>query len=84
MQRITSTEFQRQFGAALAAAKRGPVTVTTQGREDVVVLDAAEYTRLKRLDTPQHLYAGELPDDIAAAIAAAPVCGLNLTDALTR
>ena len=38
MQRITSTEFQRQFGAALAAAKRGPVTVTTQGREDVVAL----------------------------------------------
>lgn len=37
MQRITSTEFQRQFGAALAA-KRGPVTVTTQGREDVVAL----------------------------------------------
>lgn len=68
MQRITSTEFQRQFGEALATAKHEPVTITTRGRADLVVLDFAEYTRLKQLDKREHLFASDLSEEDIEAI----------------
>lgn len=47
MDRITSTELQRDFGRVLSDAKRKPITVTSRGRDEVVILDVSEYERLK-------------------------------------
>ncbi len=47
MDRITSTELQRDFGRVLSNAKRKPIMVTSRGRDEVVILDVSEYERLK-------------------------------------
>lgn len=71
MVRITSTELRNQFGHFGEIARREPVSITDQGSDGLVLLSAAEFERLKTLDTRQALYAWELPDDIAAALDAA-------------
>jgi prevent-host-death family protein len=48
--RITSSEFQKEYGRYAALAKREAVTITNHGRPELVVLDAEEYERLRRLD----------------------------------
>ena len=61
---------KNRFSAVVEAARRGPQTVTKHGRPAVVVVEAAEYARLKqleRLDAPtfsDHLLA--MPTDGAA------------------
>jgi prevent-host-death family protein len=47
---ITSVEFQRNFGRYQDEALKEPVSITTNGRERIVVLSADEYHRLKRRD----------------------------------
>jgi len=47
MDRISSTKFQCEFGRFLSHAKRDPVTITSHGRDEWVVLDAVEFERLK-------------------------------------
>ena len=47
---ITSVEFQRHFGRYQDEALKGPVSITRNGRERIVVLSAEEYNRLKRRD----------------------------------
>lgn len=42
-------------------AQREPIVVTNHGREDLVVLSAHEYNRLKRRDR-QAIRAGDMPD----------------------
>ena len=71
MTRITSAELQNHFGKYREIALREPVIVTHHGRESLVVLSAAEFKRLKALDTRQALYAWELPDDLAQALESA-------------
>lgn len=41
---------KNRFSAMVEAARRKPQTVTRHGRPTVVVLDAEEYARLRRLD----------------------------------
>lgn len=48
--RITSSEFQKQYGRYASLAKRQAVTITNHGRAELVILDAEEYERLRRLD----------------------------------
>ena len=48
--KITSSEFQKEYGRYSAMAKRQAVTITNHGRAELVVLDAEEYERLRRLD----------------------------------
>jgi prevent-host-death family protein len=47
---ITSSEFQKEYGRYSMLAKREAVTITNHGRAELVVLDAEEYERLRRLD----------------------------------
>lgn len=68
MPSVTSAEFQRNFGTYKEAAMRGPVTITSHGRESLVMLSVDEYKRLKAMDTRRAYYAHELPDDILKAI----------------
>ncbi len=50
MQRVTSREFQRDFGRFQDGALKAPLSITQNGRERLVILSAEEYTRLKRRD----------------------------------
>lgn len=49
--RITSSEFQKEYGRYAAIAKRQPVLITNHGRDELVVMDAGEFERLRKLDT---------------------------------
>jgi prevent-host-death family protein len=48
--RISSAEFQRQFGALSDKALTEPLTITRNGRDRLVLLSVEEYERLKRRD----------------------------------
>lgn len=50
MATVTSAEFQRNVVLYQDKALHEPVTVTENGREQVVLLSAEEYRRLKRRD----------------------------------
>ena len=72
MQRITSREFQRNFGRFQDEALRAPLSITRNGRDCLVLLSVEEYARLKRRDR-EALYVEELPDaDIEAIHRAEP------------
>lgn len=49
--RVSASDFQKEYGRYASLAKRQAVTVTNHGRDELVVLDAAEYERLRRLDS---------------------------------
>lgn len=69
---ITAAEVQKNFGRFQDKAMVTPVTVTKYGRPTVVILAAAEYERLKKLDR-QALAVEELSDRDIAAIKAARI-----------
>ena len=48
--RVSSAEFHRRFGSLAEKARNEPVTITREGRDELVLLSAAEYDRLKRRD----------------------------------
>lgn len=48
--RVSSAELQRSFGHYRDVALQHPVSITNHGRETLVLLSAAEYRRLKKLD----------------------------------
>lgn len=68
--KTTAAEIAKNFGAFADKALVEPVTITKYGREHLVLLSASEYERLKRRDRQVHR-VGELPPDIAEAIARA-------------
>lgn len=47
---ITAAELQKQFGKFRDMARREPVSVTHHGRDDLVVISAEEYNRLKHME----------------------------------
>jgi prevent-host-death family protein len=49
--RITASQFQKEYGRYASLARRQAVTITNHGRAELVVLDAEEYERLRRLDS---------------------------------
>jgi prevent-host-death family protein len=48
--KVSSAEFQKQFGAFADKALTEPVTITRNGRDRLVLLSVEEYQRLKRRD----------------------------------
>lgn len=54
---------KNRFSEVVAAAKRAPQTVTKHGKPAVVVVDAAEYDRLRQVEGAQ---APSLPDLLLA------------------
>ena len=44
---------KNRFSEVVAAARRGPQTVTKHGKPAVVVVDVVEYERLRRLERAQ-------------------------------
>jgi prevent-host-death family protein len=48
--KVSSAEFQKQFGTLADKALIEPVTITRNGRDRLVLLSVEEYERLKRRD----------------------------------
>lgn len=70
--RVSSAEFQKNFGRYRETAIREPVTITNHGRESLVLLSVDEYRRLKNRDR-EVLHISQLSDDDIAAIRAAVI-----------
>jgi prevent-host-death family protein len=65
MARVPASEFQREFGRLRGVAHRE--AVTSHGRDDVVLVSAEEYQRLRNLDR-RAMHVSELSDEEVAAL----------------
>jgi len=61
---VTAGDFNRKPGFYQDQAKSGPVVITRNGREQVVMIDVAEYEKLLQ-SYRQSLLMSELPDAYA-------------------
>jgi prevent-host-death family protein len=66
MVKISSAEFQKNFGRYQDVALKEPVTVTRNGRDRTVLLSIEEYERLKRRDRRVMSLDDFTEEDIAA------------------
>ena len=48
--KVSSADFQKQFGSLADKALTEPVTITRNGRDRLVLMSVEEYERLKRRD----------------------------------
>jgi prevent-host-death family protein len=67
MLRISASKLQREFGRLRRVANREAVIVTSHGRDDVVLLSAEEYRRLRSLDR-RAMHVSEFTDEELAAL----------------
>src|SRR5882724_3796428 len=72
MTKVTSGEFQREFGRYRALALREAVIITNHGRDDVVLLGADDYARLRRYEQ-KTFHVSELPADVVNELGTVPV-----------
>jgi prevent-host-death family protein len=72
MARVPASEFQREFGRLRSVAHREAVIVTSHGRDDVVLLSAEEYQRLRSLDR-RAMHVSELSNEARAALDAVEI-----------
>jgi prevent-host-death family protein len=63
MTKVTSGEFQREFGRYRTLAQREAVVITNHGRDDVVLLGAEDYARLRRYEQ-KAFHVSELPKEV--------------------
>jgi prevent-host-death family protein len=70
--KVSSVEFQKNFGRYQDAALTEPVMVTRNGRDRVVMISVEEYRRLKRRDRQVMGLTDFTDADIAAIKAAKP------------
>jgi prevent-host-death family protein len=63
MTKVTSGEFQREFGRYRTLAQREAVIITNHGRDDVVLLGAEDYARLRRYEQ-KAFHVSDLPKDV--------------------
>lgn len=68
MDRVSSAEVAKRFGLYGEIAQREPVVITNHGRDSLVLLSAAEFTRLKSLDTRRVYRPADLPPDLREAL----------------
>ena len=78
MTKVTSAEFQREFGRYRALAQREAVVITNHGRDDVVLLGAGDYARLRRYEQ-KAFHVSELPADIVDELG-----GVAIPEAATK
>ena len=72
MNKITSGEFQKEFGRFRTLAHKEAVIITNHGRDDLVLLAADEYKRLRQLDQ-QAFYVHELPPEVIEEFGSVPI-----------
>lgn len=75
MQRVSSSEFLKEYGALSRQAQREPVTITNHGRDSLVLISAEEFNRLQALDARKAYFAHELPEDWVEALKSAKAPG---------
>lgn len=63
MIKVTSGEFTREFGRFRALAHREAVVVTHHGRDDVVLIAADDYARLRRYEQ-KAFHVSQLPKEV--------------------
>jgi prevent-host-death family protein len=82
-QSFSSVEASNSFGLISRQALASPLTITHHGPDNLVLMSAAEYQRLKSRDR-EGLTLVDLTEDDRAAIAAsrAPAEAANVDDAL--
>lgn len=64
MEKVTSRALNREFGKYRVKAHQEGVIITHHGNDDLALISADEYERLKELDTRRAYYPPELPDEI--------------------
>lgn len=69
MAKISAAEFQKRFGKYRDLAQREPVTVTSYGRDSVVLISAEDYARYRQLDSRRAEYVWEMSPAEADALA---------------
>jgi prevent-host-death family protein len=69
--RVTASAFLKQYGLYSEKAQREPVTITSHGRDSLVLLSAEEFTRLKALDSRKPVHPWELSPEWQDALNAA-------------
>jgi prevent-host-death family protein len=72
MTKVTSAEFQREFGRYRALALREAVIITNHSRDDVVLLGADDYARLRRYEQ-KAMHVSELPDNVVEELGTDPM-----------
>ncbi len=70
--RISTADFIKNFGTLADQALAEPIRITRHGRDRLVMVSAAEYDRLKRLDR-QVFRSEDLPDTVLELIAKSEV-----------
>jgi prevent-host-death family protein len=70
MTKVTSGEFQREFGRYRTLAQREPVIITNHGRDDVVLLRAEDYARLRRYEQ-KPFHVSQLPREVIEELGSA-------------
>jgi prevent-host-death family protein len=63
MTKVTSGEFTREFGRYRVIAHREPVVITNHGRDDVVLIGAEDYARLRRYEQ-KAFHVSQLPQEV--------------------
>lgn len=71
MTKVTSGEFTREFGRYRALAQREAVIVTNHGRDDVVLLAAEDYARLRRYEQ-KALHVSQLSREVVDELGKVP------------
>lgn len=64
---VTASEFSRNFGRFKEIAQREPVTVTSSGRDSVVLISAKEFEAFRR---SKYAYGGALSEEFERDAAA--------------
>ncbi|MEX2326270.1 MAG: type II toxin-antitoxin system prevent-host-death family antitoxin [Pseudomonadales bacterium] len=72
MTKVTSGQFQREFGQYRTQAHKGAVIITNHGRDDLALISADEYKRLRSLDQ-QAFYPEELPKEVIDEFGTVPI-----------
>ena len=60
---VTASEIQKNFGQYKESAQREPISVTSNGRDSVVLLSAAEYKEYEAFKKSRYAYQGEVTED---------------------
>lgn len=74
MTKVTSNEFAREFGRYRVMAHREPVVITNHGRDDVVLIGAEDYARLRRYDQ-KAFHVSQLPKEVVDELGGVAVPG---------
>lgn len=65
--RVSSTDFEEQAKQFLEQSGKVPVFITERDQPVRVLLDIAEYKRLKACDDRDNLFSGEMPEQAMIA-----------------